>query len=439
MRDARARRTHGLDPGDRRRRRDRLLLRDDRRSPSERVRELAALDRRACRRARRGKSSRSTGWWTAISSAYREALRLGLAAAAERRPPRRGAHHDWWDRPMAFTERPPRAGIARRGSANLGRDATPLATDRHARFRRVPSPLTARPGRSAVEVPVVSTDSQATGLFARRLRAAVRRRLQRASRRPNPRNASWWLVNLYLVGPVARRRRDAGRRHARGFPNGRLRSNSIRPRRPIRAARRIVPSRRPAVCGAPTCRDRVAWRCRRPIEALRERKASIGHGGRAPQSKNPRSPICRSTPSCTWPRTIVLFGTLTSRARLRRRRERSRRRSARFTTRRHGRASRSPTARWHVLRKIRKTHAIATYVSLTTQERGKDCDAIAGDQSDLRSARAGTEEPLQSSGTCVPSGHPVQAPRAPAPPVRAPPSVVVASAVKCAILRRFAA
>ncbi len=73
-----------------------------------RVPQLAALDRRACRT-----HVETTFSTSRMIDRYADAYRTALE---QRTPPpptleqQRWREHDWWDRPMAFTDDPPRAG-----------------------------------------------------------------------------------------------------------------------------------------------------------------------------------------------------------------------------------------------------------------------------------------------------------------------------------------
>jgi hypothetical protein len=73
-----------------------------------RVPQLASLSRAACRE--RVGSTFST---ERMIDRYIDAYRLALSTRTPPPPSEarlRARHHDWWDRPMAFTDDPPRAG-----------------------------------------------------------------------------------------------------------------------------------------------------------------------------------------------------------------------------------------------------------------------------------------------------------------------------------------
>jgi hypothetical protein len=72
----------------------------------ERVRQLAALDRRACRARVEGEFSVER-MVDRYASAYARALEMRLPPAPSERL-KEMRRHDWWDRPMGYTEIPPK-------------------------------------------------------------------------------------------------------------------------------------------------------------------------------------------------------------------------------------------------------------------------------------------------------------------------------------------
>ena len=106
LRHAGARRADGLDSRDRRRRRDRAFCATTSTMRSRKVPLLASLDRHACRAhvEREFSVERMIDRYLGV---YARALELRIPP-----PPSeeklRARRHDWWDRPMAYTEIPPK-------------------------------------------------------------------------------------------------------------------------------------------------------------------------------------------------------------------------------------------------------------------------------------------------------------------------------------------